>query len=124
MKKTLKMIVGLLSAAAILSVGACASLNPNTEAQLRQALEAKQGKFQECHMSALDRDRETKGTVTLKLKLHEETGEVLAASVERTDVRDTTMNVCVSNAVSDISLPEPPGLPVEAEYDIVFDFVE
>ena len=112
---------GLLSALGIAGLG-CRSLNPNTEAQILSELEAKKGEFQQCYVSALDRDRETRGTVTLKLKFDEVSGDTTSASVDATNIADSTMNQCVQTSASNISLPEPPGLPVEGNYDINFDF--
>jgi hypothetical protein len=103
-------------------VSACSSLNPNTEKQILSALEAKTGEFQSCYQSALERNRETRGTVTLNLKIDEISGKVVSSSVNQSNVADNNMNECVKNAASDISLPEPPGLPVEGYYDINFDF--
>ncbi len=105
-----------------LMLGACASLNPNTESQILSALEAKKGEFQACYQSALERNRDTRGTVTLKLKIDEVSGDVTSSSVEQSNIGDNPMNVCVSKAASSISLPEPPGLPVEGNYNINFDF--
>jgi hypothetical protein len=104
------------------SIAACAALNPNTEGQIMAALEAQMGEFKACYETALDRDRNTKGTVGLKLKVHEQSGEVTSSSVENTTILDNDMNQCVANAASDISLPEPPGVPVEGYYDINFSF--
>ena len=101
---------------------ACSALNPNTEGQILSALEAKQGEFQACYQSALERNRETRGTVTLKLKFDEVSGDVTSSSVDQSNIGDNSMNTCVANAASGISLPEPPGLPVEGAYDINFDF--
>lgn len=114
-------VVGLFTAFSVL-IGACAALNPNTEGQILSALEAKKGEFQACYQSALERNRDTRGTVTLKLKIDEVSGDVTSSSVDQSNIGDNGMNTCVANAASSISLPEPPGLPVEGDYDINFDF--
>jgi hypothetical protein len=104
------------------AVFGCKSLNPNTERLILEALEAKKGEFKACYESALERNRETRGTVTLKLKFDEVSGDNTSSSVDATNIADNTMNVCVQTSTQSISLPEPPGLPVEGNYDINFDF--
>ena len=114
-------MVGLFALMGTAAVG-CKSLNPNTERHIQEALEAKKGEFKSCYVSALERNRETRGTVTLKLKFDEISGDNTSSSVDGTNIADNTMNVCVQTAAQTISLPEPPGLPVEGSYDINFDF--
>ncbi len=123
MTQYFKTILRLSAAAfAVFAMSACHSLNPNTEKQILDALQAKDGEFQACYKSALEKNRETRGTVTLKLKLDEVSGKVTSSSVDQSNIADNSMNECVKNAASDISLPEPPGLPVEGKYDVNFDF--
>jgi hypothetical protein len=114
-------VVGLFVLMSIAGLG-CRSLNPNTEGQILNALEAKKGEFKACYVSALERNRETRGTVTLTLKFDEVSGDTTSASVDASNIADNAMNICVSTAAQNISLPEPPGLPVEGNYDINFDF--
>jgi len=114
------MAVALFAATGLMS--ACSSLNPNTEGQILSALEAKKGEFKACYESALERNRETRGTVTLALKIDEVSGDVTSSSVDQSNIGDNGMNQCVANAASTISLPEPPGLPVEGNYGVNFDF--
>lgn len=101
---------------------ACAALNPNTEGQLAAAMDAKMTEFKVCYEGALDRDRDTKGAVQLKLKVDAESGQVTSSSIEDTNIVDNEMNQCVANVASDIALPEPPGVAVEGYYDVNFDF--
>ena len=101
---------------------ACASLNENTEAQLLSALEAKQDAFRACYETALEKNREEQGQVGLKLDINEEPGEVTNSEVEETTIKDADMPQCVADAASDITLPEPPGVPVEGHYSIDFGF--
>ena len=105
-----------------LNAGCGATLNPNTEGQLQAALEAKTDAFRACYATALEKDRETQGTVGLKLDLGADSGDVTASSVNETTIDDADMNQCVADSASDISLEEPPGVPVEGFYDIEFSF--
>ena len=120
MTKIMLLVVFCLSLGALST--ACASLNPNTEGQLQAALEAETHAFRACDVAALEKDRETKGTVGLKLDLGADSGDVQASSVNETTIQDETMNQCVADSASDISLEEPPGVPVEGFYDIDFSF--
>ncbi len=104
------------------AVTSCKSLNPNTEDQILSALQAKMNEFKVCYENALDKDRNAKGTVGLKLKINDLSGEVTSSSVENSTILDNEMNSCVADAASDIFLPEPPNIPVEGYYDINFDF--
>ena len=63
MKTTKHMITFGLFAVIGFMFAACASLNPNTEGQILSELEAKKGEFKVCYETALERNRETKGTV-------------------------------------------------------------
>ena len=122
MNNTRKMaILGLFVISGVLCA-ACASLNPNTEGQILAALEAKKSEFKQCYESALEQNRETRGIVGLELKLDGESGSVTSSAVENSTIGDNNMNQCVATSASDISLPEPPGVPVEGHYDINFDF--
>lgn len=106
------------------SAAACAKLNPNTEKNIHSALQAKKEQFKACYKDALDRNRETQGTVGLRLDIAKETGAVQNASVAKTTIEDKEMNQCVATAASDITLADPPGIPVEGLYDIQFTFKE
>jgi len=98
----------------------CAKLNPNTEGQLKAALEAKSDAFRACYETALEKNREEKGTVGLKLGLGADSGAVESSEVADTTIKDDNMNQCVADSASDISLEEPPGVSVEGQYDIEF----
>ncbi|MCP4606789.1 MAG: AgmX/PglI C-terminal domain-containing protein [Proteobacteria bacterium] len=103
-------------------ISACAQLNPNTDGQILSALEAKQDAFKACYVTALERDRETQGTVGLLLDIENPSGQVTSSAVEESNITDDEMNQCVAGAAGDISLPEPPGVPVEGHYDVQFGF--
>lgn len=122
MKKITKSIVICLGLGFALLTGACAKLNPNTEGQIDAALEAKREAFKTCYEAALARDREVQGLVALDLAFNEEPGAVTSSTVAETTISDTEMQSCVTGAASDITLPEPPTVPVEGRYDIQFQF--
>jgi hypothetical protein len=122
MKTNKTILLFALTLALGLLASACAELNPNTEGQLMSALEAKNGEFKACYESALERNRTTQGNVGLKLDVCEETGEVTASEVESATTNDDEMNQCVATAADDITLPEPPGVPVEGHYSVEFSF--
>lgn len=118
--KTTKVVllVGFLLA----SLTGCASLNPNTEGQLVKELEAKNGAFKACYEAALEKDREVKGDMGLKLNVNKESGKVTKAKVKKGSIKDDAMKSCVCSAAEEIKLPEPPGVPVEGNYALEFSF--
>ncbi len=85
-------------------------------------LQARMDAFKGCYSDALERDRETEGRVGLLLEINEEPGQVTSSTVEETNIQDAQMPDCVADAAGDISLPEPPGVPVEGHFDINFGF--
>ena len=101
---------------------ACAELNPNTSGHIVSALEAKHDEFKACYEAALERNRETQGMVGLKLAIDDEAGRVMSAEVEESNIEDQELRRCVATAAEDIALPEPPGVIVEAHYDVEFGF--
>ncbi len=123
MKTAKKMLaIALCLAFGMFAVACGAELNPKTEGQIQSALEAKRGAFKSCYEQALERDRNVKGPMNLVLDVHEESGKVTEAKVERTPIKDKKMKKCVSNAAGAIAVPDPPGVPVEGHYDLKFDF--
>jgi hypothetical protein len=120
---TIKHIVILLGCMALgISALGCAKLNPNTEGQIYSALEAKKGEFQKCYESALNKDRETKGVMRLKLNFDPDATAPKDASVVKTQINNTEMQSCVANAANGITIQEAPGVFVEGYYNLNFTF--
>ena len=105
-----------------LAVACGAELNPKTEGHIMSALEAKRDAFKACYEAALEKDREAKGEMGLLLDINAKPGKVTNAKVEKSDIDNGKMKKCVTDAASDISLPEPPGVPVEGHYTLDFAF--
>ena len=123
MKMTKIMLAfGLCLAFGALSAACGAELNPKTEGQLKSALEAKRDAFKACYESALQKDRGYKGEMGLVLDINAKPGKVTNAKVVKSDIENGKMKKCVAGAASDISLPEPPGVPVEGHYTLDFGF--
>ena len=121
--RTLKTIMKAVICLALGLVAlACVKLNPNTEGQIESALQAKKDAFKACYVAALEKNRKTKGKMTLVLKIDQETGKVTSASVKKSTIKDKAMKKCVSKAAKKITLPEPTVAPVEGRYDIAFNF--
>lgn len=112
----LKSLLGLFVLS--MATGGCASLNPNTEAQLREGLEAHREAYQACYAAALERDRNVKGDVDLVVELEAEATELSAVAVEETDIEDEDLGQCIADAAEGTILPEPPGVPVEGHYRV------
>lgn len=119
--KTIK-IAMLIGALACMTAACGAELNPKTEGHIQSALEAKGGEFRACYETALEKDRELTGDMGLKLDINEESGQVTKSEVEKSTIEDQQMKDCVAGAASDITLPEPPGVPVEGHWSLQFGF--
>ena len=125
MKRTkTRQMIGLFILLGSLVAACGAELNPKTEGHIVTALEAKREAFKVCYETALAKDREAKGEMSLLLDINEETGKVTDTQVEKSDIADSTMKECVSDAAVDITLAEPPGVPVEGHYALDFGFEE
>lgn len=100
----------------------CAELNPNTDGHILSSLEAKQSELKACYVVALERDRELRGMIGLRLQIDDDPGQVTHAEVEESNIEDKEMHQCVATVAEEITLAEPPGVAVEAHYDVEFDF--
>jgi len=100
----------------------CATLNPHTDGHIVSALEEKQNDLKTCYVAALERDRETQGTIGLKLYIDRDDGQVTSSEVEDSNIADEAMHHCVATVALDMTLAEPPGVEVEAHYDVEFGF--
>jgi hypothetical protein len=114
--------IALCAVLASLAAGCGAKLNENTEKQLKSALEAQREAFKACYEQALERDRNTQGPMSLVLDINKDPGAVTKAKVAITTIPDEEMKKCVVKVVDKIKLPEPPGVPVEGHYSLVFGF--
>lgn len=106
------------------SVMGCGSLNPKTEGQIYSALEAKQDDFQKCYESALKKDRNVKGDMDLKLKFEPKSKRPKETSVAKSDIQDAEMMQCVSKAADKIRIEDAPGVFVEGQYTVNFNYNE
>jgi len=122
--KTMNLIfaLGLCLAFGMLATACGAELNPKTEGQIVSALEAQKGAFKTCYEQALQKDREFKGEMALKLDIHQQSGKVTKAEVTKSDIKNKKMKQCVAGAAGEIKLPDPPGVPVEGHYTLDFGF--
>jgi hypothetical protein len=105
-----------------LAAGCGAKLNENTEKQLKSALEAQHDAFKACYEKALERDRNAQGPMNLELDINKTPGAVTKAKVGVSTIQDAEMKKCVVKVVKEIKLPEPPNVPVEGHYSLIFGF--
>ena len=99
---------------------ACAKLNPKFEDSLNNALDARKTEFKSCYEKALDRDRNAKGEMDLKLEFTPNSKQVDKAQVTRSQIKDNGMKQCVSQAAKRIQTTELPGTWVDGQYTIDF----
>lgn len=107
------LVAGLLFAA-------CAELNPKFETSLNNAIKAQKGEFQTCYEKALERNRNVKGEMDLKLEFKANSKQASKASVSRSQIKDNAMKKCVSNAAKRMETTELPGAWVEGKYTLDF----
>ena len=120
-KNTIVMMVALCAGLMLVASG-CGTLNPNTQGQIASGLEGQSNQLEKCYKSALKRNRNTKGKMTVQLEIHKETGKVTKAKVVKSNIKDKTMKKCVAKVARKIKLPESPGKFVKGVYHIEFAF--
>ena len=118
---SIAMTVALLAGLCVFAT-ACGELNPNTQGQIASALEGKSDRFEKCYKSALKRNRNTKGKMTVELSVDKDSGKVTKAKVVKSNIKDKTMKKCVSKAAKKIKVPEAPGKHVKGVYQLEFAF--
>jgi hypothetical protein len=118
----------LILAAGFLMIGTgvmgCGSLNPKTEGQIYSALEAQKDEFQKCYEDALKSNRDRKGDVELKLKFEPKSKRPKDTTVAKSDIDDPEMMKCVSKAADRIRIEDAPGVFVEGQYTLNFEYTE
>ncbi|MBN2802735.1 MAG: hypothetical protein JXR91_06550 [Deltaproteobacteria bacterium] len=117
--KTAGMIAGLTT---ILVMSGCGKLNPKTEGQIYSALDAKNKTFQKCYEKALNDNRNIKGNVQLKLEFSPKNKNPQKVTVTKTNIKNQKMLKCVSKAADKIDIQDAPGVFVEGNYTLNFDF--
>jgi len=122
--KTMKYILAAAMCLALGSlVSACgAELNPKFEASLASALDAKTGDFKDCYEKTLKDDREAKGDVKLALEFKPDSKKAQDAKVVKSDIAAEKMQKCVAKAAKGVETTELPGMYVDANYTVNFDF--
>ena len=107
-----------------MGVMGCGSLNPKTEGQIYSALEAQKDQFQQCYEDALKKNRNIKGDMDLKLKFEPKSKRPKEAAVAKSDIQDAKMMQCVSKAADKIRIEDAPGVFVEGQYTVNFEYKE
>jgi hypothetical protein len=102
----------------------CGSLNPKTEGQIYSALEAQKEEFQKCYENALKTNRNQKGDVELKLKFEPKSKRPKETAVAKSDINDPEMMKCVSKAADRIRIEDAPGVFVDGQYTLNFEYRE
>lgn len=120
-KRTIVMMGCLVVALGLLS---CGSLNPKTEGQIYTALEAQQDAFQKCYERALKKNRDLQGDVDLKLKFGPKSKRPQEAKVAKAQFKNPKMLKCVAKAADKVRIEDAPGVFVEGQYTVHFDFAK
>ncbi|MBN2343178.1 MAG: AgmX/PglI C-terminal domain-containing protein [Deltaproteobacteria bacterium] len=120
-KYTLMVLGTLVAAFGLMS---CGSLNPKTEGQIYSALEAQSDAFQQCYEEALKKDRNAKGDVSVTLKFEPKSKRPKDTKVAKSDIDDPKMMQCVEKAADKVRIEDAPGVFVEGQYTVNFEFSE
>lgn len=115
-------VVGILLVTGMLMAACAAKLNPRFQSNLHSALEAKKSEFKQCYETALQGDRDVKGSLKLHLAFQPKATQPHNASVVESDINDPQMKQCVCKVVRGTTTPAAPGKYVEAKYTVDFDF--
>jgi hypothetical protein len=100
----------------------CGKLNPKTEGQIYSALEAKNDNFQKCYSKALKENRNIKGKVDLKLQFDSNGVSPKKVTVAKSNIKNKKMLKCVKKTADKIRIQDAPGVSVEGQYTVNFDF--
>jgi hypothetical protein len=103
-----------------IALAACAEINPKFEESLNNAIDAQRAEFQTCYEQALEKNRNAKGEMDLKLEFAPNSKKVEKAQVTRSQIKNKAMKKCVSQAAGRIETTELPGTWVDGKYTIDF----
>lgn len=116
------MSVGLLLILGMLVSACLVKLNPEFRGSLTTALNERKADFKGCYERALARSREVRGDMKLILLFAPDSRHARDVQVVQTNIVDEQMKQCVRQAAMALTTPEPPGVPVDAQYTFNFNF--
>ena len=88
------------------------------QADLRSAIDAQQASMNECYREALTRDEALSGDVSVRISMARKTTTVSSVEVLESAVSDETLNACVEEIISGISIDEAPGANMSVDYTL------
>ena len=106
--------------AALLGVAVVGCGVGNAQGDLRTAVDAEQSSMNECYRVALERDESTAGTMHLRLHMDRSTTTVREVEVMDSDLGDSTLESCVTNAIQGVSITDAPGGNMAVDYTVRF----
>ena len=100
-------------AVAVLAAAGCGVGDAQT--RLRSAVDAKNAELNQCYAQALERDRNTSGTMQAWLHVSDQTGRL--EQVEFTEgVQDPGLQSCMTNTLTQVQLEDTPPANLKVEY--------
>lgn len=111
MKRTASLAIALFCLGLVAGCGAGES-----QAMLRTAVDAKSQELNQCYATALARDREIAGIIEADLVVDNFEGRVTRIEFTGGDAHDAALESCMSDALTQVQIAEPPVSNLRAEY--------
>lgn len=90
------------------------------QADINKQLYARQPALSTCYKAALQRDKATRGTMTLGFNIPAESVQVGVVRVVNSEISDQQMQQCVLSKAQELKLSQPFFRPVEVTYPVSF----
>jgi len=114
MSRNVTIIGALLVSATLLALVGCGVGDAQT--RLRTAIDAKDQELSQCYAAALGRDGNASGTMKAWVHGEDKQGRVDGGEFEGGDVTDPALQSCMTDALTQVQLSEPPPANLRVEY--------
>jgi hypothetical protein len=110
-----------LSLGLALPLAACksAGMGPETRADIAAQMKLAEAPIQECYAGALQKNRRTKGRISLRLFAEANTGQFKNISVLRDEPKNPAITQCVVGEIGKLKLSKPTGTSVQIDQPIL-----
>lgn len=97
----------------------CGRVNPARRG-LWSAVEAKREQLNQCYEQVVARNPSVAGSMVMWLEVSDDNGQVTSVEVENSGVPDESLAPCVTGALQEIRLAEPPPIAMRVQYTFQF----
>jgi hypothetical protein len=102
---------------AMLAIAGCGGIG-KSQTHLRTAIDAKKPTLDDCYASALERDKEIAGSMTLWVHVAEKDGTVTQVEVANSTVTDAELTQCVETTLVGTQISPAPKANLKVEYQL------